>query len=50
MYEVAYQIFDSKGRLVIKRKGFKTAIAREKFINQLFQDCNFYSIYGTRDP
>lgn len=48
MFEVAWQEFNKSGRLVTKRKSFKTAEAMEKFIEKLFEKDNFYNILATR--
>ena len=48
MKEVAWQEFNKSGRLVTKRKTFKTDAALERFIQKLFEKDNFYGVLATR--
>lgn len=48
-FEVAYRMFDRKGQIVNKRKAFKKADARAKFVEKIKQDGNFYEIVGYLD-
>lgn len=46
MIHVAWVDIDSKGRLVSKRKAFKTDKAMRKFINKLIDDGRLYKLLG----
>lgn len=48
MREIAWQEFNKSGRLVTKRKSFKTTEAMEKFIEKVSEKDNFYTILATR--
>jgi hypothetical protein len=48
MYEVAWLEINSKYKIVSKRKAFKTARARDGFIQKLFDSGNLYQLLGTR--
>ena len=48
-FEVAYSVFDKNDRIVSKRKEFKTADARKKFIEKLKKDPKFYEILSYLD-
>lgn len=48
MREIAWQEFSKSGRLVTKRKSFKTPEAAERFVERLFGKDNFYTILATR--
>lgn len=47
-YEVCYQEFNDNGKIVTKRRKFKTARAFNKFMEQLFQKDNFHKILAYR--
>ena len=48
-FEVAYSVFDKSDRIVSKRKEFKTADARKKFIEKLKKDPKFNEILSYLD-
>lgn len=48
MREIAWQEFNKSGRLVTKRKSFKTTETMEKFIEKVSGKDNFYTILATR--
>lgn len=48
MTEIVWQEFNKSGRIVTKRKGFKTTKAAERFLEKLYEKDNFYSIIATR--
>ncbi len=50
MYEVAWMEIQKSGKIVTKRKGFKTTEAREKFVERLFEKGNLYHLIGFREP
>ena len=50
MFEVAWKEITARGRIVCKRKSFKSDSARETYIDQLIQKDSFYEIVGLRDP
>lgn len=47
-YEVCWQEFNASGRLVTKRKSFKTERAFNKFVEKLFKKDSFYKIFAYR--
>lgn len=49
MYEVAWQEITKTGSIVSKRKSFKTAEAREKFIDRLAEKDSFYRVLAISD-
>ena len=49
-FEVAWKEITAKGRIVCKRRAFKSDTARETYIDQLIQKDSFYEIVGLRDP
>ena len=50
MYEIAWKEITARGRIVCKRKAFRSECARETYIDQLIQKDSFYEIIGLRDP
>ena len=50
MYEVAWMEIQSSGKIVTKRKSFKSSEAREKFVSRLFEKGILYHLIGFRDP
>ena len=50
MYRVAWKEINSRGRIVCKRKAFRSAIALDTFIDQLIEMDSFYEITGYRNP
>ena len=50
MYEIAWKEITTKGRIVYKRRAFKSDTARETYIDQLILKDSFYEIIGIRDP
>lgn len=48
MFEIAWMEFDKAGRLVTKRKTFKTAAAQERFVHKLYEKDGFYQILAVR--
>ena len=48
MKEICWKEFSKTGRLVIKRKEFKSESAAQMFLAKLYQKDNFYSIVATR--
>ena len=48
-FEVAWSEFAKSGKIVTKRKSFKTEAARENFLNKLFEKDNFCELYGLRE-
>ena len=49
MFKVAWTEINSKGEIVSKQKGFKTEIARERFVNKLFESGKLHMILGYMD-
>ena len=49
-FQVAWQEFDAKDRMVTKRRSFATFKAMKTFINKLIEKPNFYQIYSYSDP
>ena len=50
MYQVAWKEINSKGRIVCKRKAFKSSSALDTFIDILIEKDTFYEIIGYRNP
>ena len=50
MFEVAWKEITAKGRIVCKRKAFKSESALEAFIDCLIEKDTFYEITGYRNP
>ena len=50
MYEIAWKEITARGRIVCKRRAFRSESARETYIDQLIQKDSFYEIVGLRDP
>ena len=50
MFEIAWREITAKGRIVCKRRTFKSESARETYIDRLIQKDSFYEIVGIRDP
>ena len=50
MYEIAWKEITTRGRIVCKRRAFRSESARETYIDQLIQKDSFYEIVGLRDP
>jgi len=50
VYEIAWKEITARGRIVCKRKSFKSDSARETYIDQLIQKDSFYEIVGLHDP
>ena len=50
MYEIAWKEITTRGRIVCKRRAFRSESARETYIDQLVQKDSFYEIIGLRDP
>ena len=50
MFEVAWREITAKGRIVCKRRAFKSESARETYIDQLIEKDSFFEIIGLRDP
>ena len=48
MNELAWQEYNKSGRIVTKRKTFKTDAAMERFIEKLVDKDNFYQILAYR--
>lgn len=48
MFEIAWKEVTKTDRIVVKRKGFKTEAARERFIEKLFDKDNFLEILAIR--
>ena len=48
MFEVAWQEFNRKDRVVTKRKAFRTETALCRFVEKLHDKDNFYQIIGYR--
>ena len=48
MKEIVWQEFNKSGRIVTKRKSFKTEEAMQKFIEKVIEKDNFYTILATR--
>lgn len=44
MFEVTYQEVNKRDEVVTKRKAFKTAAARDKFVERAFQKDNFLCV------
>lgn len=44
MFEIAWKEITARGRIVCKRRAFKSDIARETYIDQLIQKDSFYEI------
>jgi len=49
MIEMAYQEFNKRGEIIMKRKVFKTYEAMDKFLEKLEDKGTLYSVYGTRE-
>ena len=49
-YAIAWQEFDRQDRIVGKQKEFKTAKARDSFVQKLKDSPKFYKILGYSDP
>jgi len=47
-FEISYQEITKTGKIVTKRKAFKTESAMDKFIDKLTEKDSFYQILGTR--
>ena len=50
MYEIAWKEITARGRIVCKRRAFRSESAREPYIDLLIQKDSFYEIVGLRDP
>ena len=50
MFEITRKEITAKGRIVCKRRAFKSESARETYIDRLIQKDSFYEIVGIRDP
>lgn len=48
MSEIVWQEFTKSGKLVTKRRNFKTAKAAERFIEVLYEKDGFYTVLATR--
>lgn len=47
-YEVCWQEFDRNGRIVTKRKAFKSERAFNRFVDKLFAKENFFKVLAYR--
>ena len=50
MFGITWKEITAKGRVVCKRKAFKSDCARETYIDQLIEKDNFCEIVSLRDP
>ncbi len=50
MYEVAWKEINSRGRIVCKRKAFRSSCALDTFVDNLIEKDTFYEIIGYRNP
>ena len=50
MFAVAWKEITARGRIVCKRKHFRTAVALDIFIDQLIEKDSFYEIIAYRNP
>lgn len=50
MYRVAWKEINSRGRIVCKRKAFRSAHALDTFFDNLIEKNNFYEIIAYRNP
>lgn len=50
MWEVAWKEINRSFDLVVRRKAFRTELAREKFIDRLVEKSGFCEVIGYRDP
>ena len=50
MWEIAWQEWSGSGRLVSKRRAFKTEAALDRFLVKLEEKDSFHCIIGYRNP
>ena len=50
MYAVAWKEINSRGRIVCRRRAFRSGSALDTFVDQLIQMDTFFEITGYRNP